>query len=207
MTNYAYLRVSTDKQDINNQKQSVKRYAKANNITNLQYVEDTAPGHKDWQERRIGKIINETMQPGDTLVVAEISRLGRSTLDVLDIMRTAAERELRIHVAKQNLQLDGTLNSKIIATSLALAAEIEREFISMRTKEGLERAKAEGQTLGRPPGSTHINPHLHRKKKEIENMLKKNIPKTTIAKMFDVAPNTLRKFLKDTGLYEKYSKT
>jgi DNA invertase Pin-like site-specific DNA recombinase len=113
---YAYLRVSTDAQDTENQKNGIQEYAKANGFE-PSYIEDTASGRLDWQKRSIGKLFNQ-MKAGDVLIVSEISRLSRSTIQVLEMLRLAAEREISVHVVKGAMKMDGSLSSKITATVL-----------------------------------------------------------------------------------------
>jgi DNA invertase Pin-like site-specific DNA recombinase len=190
MTTYAYIRVSTDAQDLNNQRHGVIEYAKKRDLEPLHFFEDTASGKKSWKERDLGKLI-EKAKKDDVLLVAEVSRLARSTLQVLEILQEAAKKEIVVHVAKSNMVMDGSLNAKITAVVLGLAAEIEREFISARTTEALARRKAEGLPLGRPKGKANIVKKLDKDKAKIEDWLKKGIHKASIAKMLECSPNTL----------------
>ena len=137
---YAYLRVSTDKQDTENQKTGIVEYAKSCNLKVDAFVEDIVSGTKDWTKRDLGRIINGAKK-GDTIIFAEVSRIARSTLQCLQVLQICADKKLVIRVAKQNMIFDNSLNSKIIATTLTLAAELERAFISMRTKEALQKGK------------------------------------------------------------------
>lgn len=204
MANYAYLRVSTDAQDTNNQKHGILEYANKNSITGLVFIEDTVSGRKAWSERKIGELVNNTMVRGDTLIISEISRLARSTLQVLDILETSAKRGLSVHIAKQNLVFTekGNMTSMIMATVLGMVAQIEREFISQRTIEALAMRKAQGMTLGRPRGQTaHVK--LDDKEKEIRGYLDKGINKRAIAKLIDCSPSTLYDWLERHGIREK----
>ena len=151
MTNFAYLRVSTNAQDMKNQQLGILDYCNAHHITPVNYIEDTAGGKVPWKQRAIGKILTESAN-GDVIVASEISRLGRSALQVLEILELAAKKQVSVHIAKNNLVMDDSLQSTITATILGLAAQIEREFISVRTKEALSRRKKEGIKLGRPKG-------------------------------------------------------
>jgi DNA invertase Pin-like site-specific DNA recombinase len=138
MTNYAYLRVSTDKQDVDNQRHGLLEYANSHKLVPLDFREDTSSGKIKWRERGIGKILQEA-KAGDVILAAEVSRLARSTLQVLEILEFAAEKKIGVHIVKNRLVMDGSLPSRITATVLGLAAEIEREFISARTTEALAR--------------------------------------------------------------------
>jgi DNA invertase Pin-like site-specific DNA recombinase len=199
MATLAYIRVSTDKQDLDNQRHGVIEYAKKHNLEPLTFFEDTVSGKKNWRDRDLGKLIEQSNK-GDVLLVAEISRLARSTLQVLEVLQEAAKKELAVHVAKSNMVMDGSLNSRITAVILGLAAEIEREFISARTTEALARRKAQGLPLGRPKGRTNNSKKLDAKKQEIKELLAKGVHKTSICRMFDCAPTTLYTWMEANGL-------
>lgn len=197
MTTYAYLRVSTDQQDVDNQRHGILEFANKSNLGHLSFIEDTVSGRKAWEERRLGDLVRETMQPGDVLVVAEISRIARSTLQVLQVLEEAAQKDLVIHVVKQNLTFagKGDMTSTILATVLGMVAQIEREFIAQRTKEALAARKAQGKKLGRPTGqAAHVK--LDDREDEIRSLLKKGVSKRAIAKIVDCAPSTLYDWLK-----------
>ena len=129
MANFAYLRVSTDQQDIQAQKFGILDYCNKNNLSPIKFVEDTASGKIAWQDRIIGRIMEKATN-GDLIVVSEISRLGRSALQVLEILELAAKKEVSVHIAKNHIVVNGSIESTITATILGLAAQIEREFIS-----------------------------------------------------------------------------
>ena len=179
-TTNAYIRVSTDKQDLDNQSHGVIGYAQKNQLEPLTFIDDTASSKKSWKERDLGKLFAQAKN-GDVLLVAEISWLARSTLQVLEILQEAARKEIAVHVAKSNMVMDGSLNSKITAVVLGLAAEIEREFISSRTTEALAKRRAAGLPLGRPKGAVSAEKKLDKRKDEISELLLKNVHKTSIA--------------------------
>lgn len=197
MTNFAYLRVSTDHQDAQNQKLGVLDYCNSRGISALTFIEDTVSGKSSWRERAIGHIL-EQAEKGDVVVASEISRLGRSTLQVLELMEVAAQKGVSIHIAKNNMVLDGSMQSTITATILGLAAQIEREFISARTKEALAKRKNDGIKLGRPKGEADLL-KLDAFRNEITGYLKKGINKRSIAKLIECSPSTLYKWLKING--------
>jgi DNA invertase Pin-like site-specific DNA recombinase len=199
MTTLAYLRVSTDQQDLDNQRHGVIEYARKNNLDPLVYFEDTVSGKKSWRDRDLGKLIDRS-KPNDVLLVSEISRLARSTLQVLEILQECTKKELIVHVAKSNMIMDGSLNSRITAVVLGLAAEIEREFISARTTEALARRKAEGKPIGRPLGSHNHSKKLDKYTAEIKEMLAKNVHKTSICRMYGVSPQTLYTWMQENDL-------
>jgi DNA invertase Pin-like site-specific DNA recombinase len=193
-TVYAYLRVSTDKQDVDNQRHGVLEYANQHSMTNLVFIEDAVSSQVGWRDRKIGNLLLQTCKAGDTVIFAEISRMARSTLMVLEILKHCSEHKIIVHIAKQNMQLDDSLNSKITATILGLAAEIEREFISMRTKEALAKRKAAGMTLGRPKGKAQ-HTKLDEHEQQIREYLEKGVNKRDIARIVVCAPATLYAWL------------
>ena len=191
---FAYLRVSTDEQDVASQKLGVLEYCATQRLGMPDIVSDTASSKIPWATREIGKLL-ERCSPGDVLVVAEISRLARSTLEVLEIMRAAAIAEVAIHVVKNQMVMNGSMQSKIYATIFGLAAEIERDFISQRTREGLARCKADGIVLGRPPGAAK-KLALDAQSKKIDEYLALGLNKRAISKLLRVSPNTLYDWLR-----------
>lgn len=194
MTVFAYLRVSTDSQDVNNQKLGVLDYCNAQNLTPIKFVEDTMSGTTPWKERSIGKLLADG-KSGDVIIVAEVSRLGRSILQVLEILEESAKKEISVHIAKNRMVMDGSMQSTITATILGLVAQIEREFISSRTKEALQKRKNDGMILGRPKGESDTL-KLDAFRNEITGYLKKGINKRSIAKLIESSPSTLYQWLK-----------
>ena len=194
MAVFIYLRVSTDAQDVQNQKHGILEYCKTQGIEVDAVLEDTASGRMDWRIRKIGEVLFAASK-GDTILVSEVSRLARSTLQVLEILKLASERQVSILIIKNGLKFDNSMQAKITATILGLAAEIERDFISMRTKEALAKRKAAGKQLGRPPGALARQYKLDSKRGEIERYLKLGINGTAIAKLIGVSRPTLRNWL------------
>jgi len=194
MANFAYLRVSTNKQDTENQKLSVLDYCNRHHLVPVKYIEDTSSGKLHWQNRPIGNIL-EKANSDDHIIVAEVSRLGRSTLQVLEILEHAATKKVSVHIAKSNMVMDGSMQSTITATILGLAAQIEREFISTRTKEALSQRKAKGIKLGRPKGQASTL-KLDTEKDHIISYLKKGVSKRSIARIIECSPATLYAWLK-----------
>ena len=212
MATYAYLRVSTDAQDVENQKHGILEYANAHDLGKVIYIEDSASGKLNWTERKLGELVNETAAAGDTLLFAEFSRIGRSTLQVLEVLKAALELNIQIHIAKDKIVMDDSIQSTIYATVLGLAAEIERNFITLRTKESLAKRKqeiaekgyflnAKGQkvtSLGRPRGKASVT-RLDKQEREIKGYLKKGVSKRSIARIVECSPNTLYSWLKRKG--------
>jgi DNA invertase Pin-like site-specific DNA recombinase len=190
VTIYAYLRVSTNQQDVDNQRHGILEYANQKSLGQLKFIGDSVSGQKRWRDRELGKLLTKTAQSGDVIIFAEISRMARSTLQVLEILECCVQRGLSVHIAKQRMVLDDSMPSRITATVLGLAAEIERELISMRTTEAL------GKTLGRPKGKQSAKLKLDAREQEIRMYLAKGISKRSIAKLVDCAPSTLYYWLK-----------
>jgi DNA invertase Pin-like site-specific DNA recombinase len=195
MTTYAYLRVSTDRQDVANQRHGILEYANAYGLAPVAFVEDAASGRLAWRERALGRLLCSCASAGDVVIFAEISRMARSTLQVLEMLELCMQRELHIHIAKQRMILDGALNSRISATVLGLAAEIERELIAERTREALAKRKAEGKPLGRPRGVTNAALKLDVHASAIRDYLDRGVSKRSIAKLLGCAESTLYDWL------------
>ncbi|MCW8331896.1 recombinase family protein [Photobacterium sp. SDRW27] len=198
MSNYAYLRVSTDSQDVANQKHGIYDYANRVGLSSLVFVEDVVTGQKKWHERKLGQLLAGT-EDGDTLVFAEVSRIARSTLQVLEVLELCMEKGVNVHIAKQNMQLDGSMQARITATVLGLAAEIEREFISMRTREALAARKRDGVILGRPKGPANTL-KLDSRREQIEKYLGMGLGIRATAKLIDAAPSTLSDYARRRGI-------
>jgi DNA invertase Pin-like site-specific DNA recombinase len=197
-SHHAYLRVSTDAQDVDNQRHGILEYANAHGFTGIKFTEDSASGKTSWRERKLGQLL-DALAAGDVLIFAEISRVARNTLQVLEVLQHCAERGISVHIAKQKMAMDDSMQSRITATVLGLAAEIEREFISIRTKEALAKRKAEGVQLGRPKGQAeHVKLDDH--EKQIRDYLAKGINKRDIARLVECAPSTLYDWLKRRGI-------
>lgn len=199
MATFGYVRVSTDTQDLNNQRHGVIEYAKRHGFEPMSFFEDMASGRKDWRERDLGRLI-ERLGAGDVVIVNEFSRLGRSTFQVLEIMKLTAEKGAIVHVVKNNMVMDGSLNAKMAAVFFGFAAEVERDFISARTTEALARRKALGLPVGRRPGSKNRDKKLDRAKDRIIEMLNAGVPKAAIARLVDCNPDTLYEWMHENGL-------
>ncbi|WP_234085417.1 recombinase family protein [Azonexus sp. R2A61] len=194
MAIFIYVRVSTNVQDTQNQLHGIRDYCQERGIVPDTVVEDTASGSIDWRSRKIGELLSGA-DKGDVLLVAEVSRLARSTLQVLEILKFSSERQVSVVIVKNGLTFDNSMQSRITATILGLAAEIERDFISMRTREALAKRKASGKQLGRPQGALAKHYKLDEKRPEIERYQKLGINQTAIAKLVGVSRPTLRTWL------------
>lgn len=191
-----YLRVSTQDQDVEKNKADILRLANERGLWNVLWLEEKVSGIKDWKKRKLGEEF-KTLQRGDSVIVSELSRLGRSTLQILEIMQQAKEKGIAVHAVKGGWSLNGTMESKIVLTMLAMIAEIERDLISERTKEGLRARKAAGVVLGRPKGSGKSK--LDQYREEIVALLNNGSTKTFVAKRYGTSlPNLLNWLKKNT---------
>lgn len=191
---FAYLRVSTDQQDVDNQRHGILEYANRRGLSGMEYVEDTASGKVNWRKRELGALLDK-MQANDVLIFAEVSRLARSTLQVLEVLEYCTAKKITVHISKQNLVFDGSMQSKIMATVLGMVAEIEREFISMRTKEALAAKKAAGVQLGRPRRPAEKT-KLDKHRATIQDLMNKGVSKRSICKIIEAPPSTLYDYIK-----------
>lgn len=193
---YAYIRVSTDMQTYSSQEFEIKRYCETNNITIDKWITESVSGTTAIEKRTLGKTIRK-MAKGDLLICTEISRLGRNMLMIMSILNLCAGKGIAIHTIKDNFDLSENINSKIIAFAFALAAEIERNLISQRTKEALAVKKLEGVKLGRPCGSSSKRVTVCNEIDKILKMIDDNIPLEKIARKFGIHRNTLRRYIKN----------
>ena len=147
-----YLRVSTEKQHLGNQQEEIKRFAESRNLTIDKWVTEIVSGRKHERDRKLGSLLRR-MKRGDTLIVTEVSRLSRTLTDIMAIMGKCLKKEINLFTTKEGYSFDNSINSKVLCFAFGLVAEIERNLISMRTKEALALRKAEGVILGRRKGS------------------------------------------------------
>ena|SRR2546421_2717336 len=149
----AYIRTSTDKQDLNNQKLEILEFARKRELKVDEFVEITISSRKTSKQRRIDEVL-ERLGDSDTLMVTELSRLGRSTAEVIALINELVHQSIRVIILKQNLDIaKHDMNSKIVITLFSLFAELERDLISLRTKEALNAKRLQGVTLGKPKGT------------------------------------------------------
>ena len=194
---HAYLRVSTDKQELDSQRGGVLDYAEAHNLRVYEWFTETVSGSVEASKRDLGLKLLPKLQPGDILIIPELSRLGRSTGDVLSTLKLLSERRVKVHVVKGAFQLDDSLNSKILSTVLGLAAEIERELIRARSKEGQARAKAAGKHIGRPRIERDEDRHskLDKHADDIKRYAGRGITKLNLARIFQCDWTTMNIWL------------
>lgn len=196
---YAYIRVSTAEQSGSSQEFEIKNWAHKQGEEITQWVSESVSGTIDPKKRKLGKLLRK-MKPNDLLVCTEISRLGRSMLMIMAILDQCATRELRIHTIKDNFDLNNNINSKIIAFAFALAAEIERNLISQRTREALADRKAAGVKLGRPHGSYKKRDTVLQDIDRIHARVDAGESYSRIARDYGIHRNTLANYLKKKDL-------
>ncbi len=192
---YAYIRVSTEMQTYENQKFEIQKYCDAHHIKVDKWCSESISGTIAAEKRALGRIINR-MKKGDMLICTEISRLGRNMLMIMSILNICSNKGIAIHSIKDNFDLSDNINSKIIAFAFALAAEIERNLISQRTKEALVVRKIAGVRLGRPPGSSKKMLTVCKDIDKIDKLISDNIPLKKIAGQYGIHRNTLRRYMK-----------
>ena len=192
---YAYVRVSTVEQSGSSQEYEIRRWAEREGVVIGKWEVESVSGTVPPAKRKLGRVIRR-MRPDDLLVCTEISRLGRNMLMIMSILNDCAARNIRIHTIKDNFDLNNNINSKIIAFAFALAAEIERNLISQRTKEALADRKAAGVRLGRPPGSWKKREEVLRDLPLIRTRISAGEHMKAIAREYGIHRNTLINYLK-----------
>lgn len=192
--NYGYVRVSTDRQTVENQRFEIERFAQKQQLQIDGWIEETISGTKNYTKRELGRLLKK-VRKGDLIICAELSRLGRSIFMIMEILNICMNKECRVWTIKDGYRLGDDIQSKVLAFAFGLSAEIERNLISQRTKEALARKKAEGVVLGRPKGSFVPNANCEKNCERIREMISLGVPKTDIAKNLHVARGTLYRFL------------
>ena len=200
MTVYGYLRVSTDKQDCDNQKVGVEALADKLNLSIESWIiDDGVSGTKEPQKRKLGKLLRK-IKTGDVIICSELSRLGRKLFMVISILEHCMKIGAKVLTAKEGYELGDNVQSKVLAFAFGLVAELEREMISKRTKEALQRRKMNGQAIGRMKGAKNKRHVLDGKEDKIIALLNAGVTKTKIAKDLKISNGTLYDFIKKTGI-------
>ncbi len=194
-----YIRVSTADQNVEKNQNDILRFANHKEFKQkVEFVSEHVSGAKSWKNRKLAEVV-ENMQSGDVLIVPELSRLGRSLVEVLEVLNILTAKQVKVYSVKENFQLNGEdMQSKVMRTMLGLFAEIERDLIRARTKEGLAAARAKGAILGRPKGIGKSK--LDEYKPEILALLKNGSTRSFIARRYNVTPATVHNWLKKHNL-------
>lgn len=196
---YGYIRVSTDKQTVENQRFEINRFCQEESIIVDRWIKETISGSKNLENRKLGRLLKR-LKKDDILVCTELSRLGRNLLMIMGVLNQCMKNEAQLWTIKDNYRLGNDINSKVLAFAFGLSAEIERNLISQRTKEALARKRAEGVTLGRPKGSKSSKTKLTGREKQIKELLEKRVSFSAISRILNVHRLTVSKFAKEKGL-------
>ena len=194
---FSYLRVSTSGQDTQKNKVEVRSFANEKGFTKVQFIEEKLSGKVPWRERKIKDLI-DNLQPHDKLILPELSRLGRSSLEIMEMLAVLKEKDVAVYDIKNRWELNGSLQSEVMAFCFSIAARIERDLLIQRTKEGREAAMKKGVKFGRPsgPGKSKLDKY----EEEIVALLKTGSRQNYIAKKYDTTPANLCLWLKKKGL-------
>jgi DNA invertase Pin-like site-specific DNA recombinase len=203
MKTIAYVRVSTDAQDVTHQRLAILEFARTERLVVDAFLESQTSARHSLKARYLEGLF-DSLERGDTLIVSELSRLGRSVGEIITTVDRLVHHQIRVFALKEGLRLTGAqdLQSRVIVTLFGLFAEIERGLLSLRTKEALATARAAGKRLGRPPGALGKS-RLDGKEQEIQTLLGLRVSKASIAKMTGVDRSTLVHFIQSRGLMQK----
>lgn len=196
---YGYIRVSTEKQTLENQRFEIEQFCKSQNLKVDKWIEETISGTKSPEKRRLGKLLNE-IKEDDIIIATEISRFGRTLFMVMQILNHCLERGSRVWTIRDHYRLGDDIQSKVLAFAFGLSAEIERNFISQRTKEALARKKEEGVILGRREGSKNAHLKLDGKEDRIVSMMRRGVSQMAMARKLDISRSALLKYIAQRGL-------
>ena len=193
-----YIRVSTSKQSYAHMEREMKEYAAKNGLVIDKWIEETISSRKPLQKRKLGELL-ETIEEGSILIASEISRLGRSLMEVMEILQICLNKNCQVITIKENYHLGNDIQSQVLAFAFGLSAQIERQLISQRTQTAIDNKKAQGIKLGRPLGAESKRLKLSKNAKRIRDLLDKGISKNQIARIMGVQKMTLRRFIQRMG--------
>lgn len=194
--NYGYIRVSSDKQTVENQRFEINNFCKKEKIKIDGWIEETVSGTKNYDKRELGNLL-KNIHKGDLMICSELSRLGRNLFMIMEILNQCMEKECRVWTIKDSYRLGDDIQSKVLAFAFGLSAEIERNLISQRTKEALARKKSEGIILGRPKGRKSNHVKLSGKETIIKDLRENGVSICEIARIYKVNRNTVSSFIKN----------
>ncbi|MBQ6027280.1 MAG: recombinase family protein [Alphaproteobacteria bacterium] len=193
-----YIRVSSNKQTLEHQHYEIEQFALQNNIIVDKWVMEKISSRKALNKRQLGQLLDD-LQPNDILIAAEISRLGRSLLEVMHILEYCLNKNCQVWTIKENYRLGNDIQSKVMAFAFGLSAEIERNLISQRTKASLESVRATGKRLGRPFSAQSKKLKLSRNTKKVKELLDMGLTRYRIAKIMSVKQTTVSRFINRMG--------
>lgn len=198
---YGYIRVSSDKQTVENQRFEINNFCQREQLQIDGWIEETISGTKNYDKRELGRLLKKVQQ-NDLIICAELSRLGRSLFMIMEILSLCMKKECRVWTIKDNYRLGDDIQSKVLAFAFGLSAEIERNLISQRTKEALARKKAEGKQWWHCKGQRlRLNPKCATRHDWIVQQLECGVDKIKIAQQLHISPATLYRYLTYTNLY------
>lgn len=192
---YGYIRVSSDKQTVENQRFEIETFCKKQGLTIDGWISETISGTKNYSKRKLGLLLKK-VEAGDLIICSEISRLGRSLFMIMEILNICMTKECYVWTVKDGYRLGDDIQSKVLAFAFGLSAEIERNLISQRTKEALNRKRTEGVILGRPTGTTGKKYcKLYGKDNTISDLIVAGNSISAMARVLKVHRNTLAKYI------------
>ena len=193
---YGYIRVSSDRQTVENQRFEIINFCKAQNLHIDGWIEETISGTKKYDKRQLGKLLKK-VRAGDMIICSELSRLGRNLFMIMDILYICMSKDCRVWTIKDNYRLGEDIQSKVLAFAFGLSAEIERDLISSRTKEALARKKAEGVALGRPKGQRNScdNLKLGKVHAQVIKQYTQGVPIAQIARHHHVSRSSVYRYI------------
>ncbi len=194
MTIIAYIRVSSNKQTLAHQRFEIQNFASKEGLVINKWVEEKISSRKSLDKRKLGRVLKK-LKANDILITCEISRLGRSLLEVMRILEACLKKNCQVWTLKEHYRLGNDIQSKVLAFAFGLAAEIERNLISQRTKASLANIKAKGKRLGRPFTDESKKLALAGNAKLLEQLLQAGIPRTKVAELMGVSRSSIRHFL------------
>lgn len=192
--NYGYIRVSSDKQTVENQRFEILTFCERHELKIDGWIEETISGTKNYDVRKLGKLLDK-VKKDDLIICSELSRLGRNLFMIMEILNQCMMKECRVWTIKDGYRLGDDIQSKVLAFAFGLSAEIERNLISQRTTEALKRKRAEGVVLGRPKGSKSGKVKLSGKEEIIRDLRAQGVTISEIARIYKVNRNTVSKFI------------
>lgn len=195
---YGYIRVSSQKQTVEHQEFEIREYAAKNGIKIDTWIEETISSRKALKHRKLGQLL-DNLQENDVIICCEISRIGRSLLEVMGILEKCLAKNCQVITIKENYHLGNDIQSQVLAFAFGLSAQIERNLISQRTKMALDNLKATGKRIGRPFGAESKRLKLSKNAKRVRELLDRGVSKNQIARIMGVQKMTLRRFIQRMG--------
>ncbi len=193
MSTKGFIRVSTLDQDTEKNKLDMLQFANSHRLGNVEFIEEKVSGTKDYKKRKLGALL-DSMTSNDVLIVPELSRIARSTIQILEVIQLTQDKGITLYSLKEKFcNMDNSIASTVTKTIFALVAQIERELISLRTREALHSRKAQGIKLGRPTGKGKSKLDVH--KDDILKLVALGVPKTLVAKQYGTSVGNLYNFL------------